>query len=111
MTKCSKFINETMGNIKSQLKEAIKSRILIGLVPPLNRFFFFLSLFFFFFLKACGARTGTEELLMFHFSVFSVTMRRHNSSTAWTNLSSFIDLIYFSRKKMFEGVFFLFLFF
>lgn len=39
MTKCSKFINNTMGNIKSQLKEAIKSRILIGLVSPLKRFF------------------------------------------------------------------------
>ena len=50
MTKCSKFINETTGNIKSQLKEAIKSRILIGLVPPLNLFFLpCLSLFFLFF--------------------------------------------------------------
>lgn len=51
MTKCSKFINETMGNIKSQLKEAIKSRILIGLVPPLNRFFFFFVSFLFFLFK------------------------------------------------------------
>lgn len=39
VTKCCKFINETIGNIKSQLKEDIKSRILIGLVPPLNLFF------------------------------------------------------------------------
>lgn len=38
MTKCGIFINETMGNIKSQLKEAIKSRILIGLLPLLDRF-------------------------------------------------------------------------
>lgn len=33
MTKCSVFINETMGNIKRQLKEAIKSQNLIGLLP------------------------------------------------------------------------------
>lgn len=38
MTKCCKFINKTMGNIKSQLKEAIKSRLLIGLVSPLLSF-------------------------------------------------------------------------
>lgn len=44
VTKCCKFINETTGNIKSQLKEAIKSKILIGLVPPLN--LFSVSLFF-----------------------------------------------------------------
>lgn len=53
VTKCSKFINETMGNIKSQLKEAIKSRILIGLVLPLNLFFcVFSSLLSFFFPRA-----------------------------------------------------------
>lgn len=54
MTKCSKFINKTMGSIKSQLKEAIKSRILIGLVPPLN--LFFCLFFFFFFFKSNGTK-------------------------------------------------------
>lgn len=51
-----------MGNIKSQLKEAIKSRILIGLVPPLNRFcFFFVSFLFFFFLsKSNGTKKSSE---------------------------------------------------
>lgn len=39
VTKCSKFINKTMGSIRSQLKEAIKRRILIGLVGPLKHFF------------------------------------------------------------------------
>lgn len=33
VTKCSVFINETMGNIKRQLKEAIKTKNLIGLLP------------------------------------------------------------------------------
>lgn len=37
-TKCGIFINETVGNIKSQLNKAIKSRILIGLLPPPDRF-------------------------------------------------------------------------
>lgn len=37
-TKCGIFINETVGNIKSQLNEAIKSGILIGLLPPPGRF-------------------------------------------------------------------------
>lgn len=56
MTKCSKFINETMGNIKSQLKEAIKRRILIGLAPPLTVFFLSLSLFF-------SKSIGTKKVL------------------------------------------------